>query len=80
MKRLGVVLHSIDKLLIIRADNIDVDTLSPGLEVFTKKMKNIGKIKEVFGPVTSPYISVSISNRINGYEIIHMKNQRVYIK
>lgn len=78
MKRLGIVLHSIDNLLIIRVDKTIDMTLSPNSVVFTKNMKNIGKIKEVFGPVNSPYISINISNKI--FEIINLKNQRVYIK
>lgn len=81
MKRLGSVLHTIDNLLIIRADKtLDAGLLSPNSMVFTKKMQNIGKIKEIFGPVSSPYISIRISKNVSGSELMGMKNERVYLK
>lgn len=81
MKRLGSVLHTIDNLLIIRADKtLDTGLLSPNSMVFTKKMQNIGKIKEIFGPVSSPYISIRISKNVSGQELTGMKNERMYLK
>lgn len=81
MKRLGSILHTIDNLLIIRADEtMDIGVLSPNSSVFTRKMKNIGKIKEIFGPVSSPYISVRILKNVSGQELMGMKNERLYLK
>lgn len=81
MKRLGRILHNIDKLLIIRADEtLDINELSSNSAVYTRKMKNIGKIKEIFGPVSSPYISIRVSNNVSGSELIIMKNERLYLK
>ncbi len=81
MKRLGRILHTIDKLLIIRADKtLDIKVISPNSAVFTTKMKNIGKIKEIFGPVSSPYISIRVSNNVPDSELMTMQNERVYLK
>jgi len=81
LKRLGSILHTIDNLLIIRADKtLDTGVLSPDSAVFTRKMKNIGRIKEIFGPVSSPYISIRISKNVSGSELMDMRNERLYLK
>lgn len=47
--------------------------------VITKSMKKLGKIKEVFGPVNAPYISIRIFKEIKDVEITKLKNERVYL-
>jgi rRNA processing protein Gar1 len=42
-------------------------------------MKKIGKIKEFFGPVNAPYISIKIFKETKGSEIMKLKNERVYL-
>ncbi len=80
MKRLGTVLHTIDNLLIVRADKtLDTGNLNPDSMVVTKSMKKLGKIKELFGPEKNPYISIKIFKEIKGSEIINLKNERVYL-
>ncbi len=80
MKRLGTVLHTIDNLLIVRADKtLDTGNLNPNSMVITKNMKKLGKIKELFGPEKNPYISIKIFNEIKGSEILNLKNERVYL-
>ncbi len=80
MKRLGTVLHTIDNLLIIRADKtLDTGNLNPDSMVLTKSMKKLGKIKELFGPAKNPYISIKIFKEIKGSEILNLKNERVYL-
>ncbi len=80
MKRLGTVLHIVDNLLIVRADKApEKDVLFQNSMVFTKKMKKIGKIKELFGPVNNPYFSIKISKEIID-ELKNLKNERVYLK
>ncbi len=81
MKRLGTVLHSIDNLLIVRADK----TFEKGVSfqnsiVTTKKMKKIGKIKELFGPVNNPYFSIKIFKELPESEIRKLENERVYLQ
>ncbi|VVB94481.1 Gar1/Naf1 RNA binding region [uncultured archaeon] len=80
MKRLGTVLHTIDNLLIVRADKtLATGNLTPDSVVATKGMKKIGKIKELFGPEKNPYISIKIFKEIKGSEILNLKNERVYL-
>jgi len=80
LKRLGTVLHIIDDMLVIRADKtLKTGELFANLMVITKGMKKIGKIKELFGPVNAPYISIKIFKDIKGSEILNLKNERVYL-
>lgn len=81
MKRLGTVLHIIDNMLIVRSDK----TLEKGVSfedstVITKKMKRIGKVKELFGPVNSPYFSIRIFKEVQKSEIRNLKNERLYLQ
>lgn len=81
MKRLGAILHIMDKLLILRADStLEHNVLHENLLVVTRKMKRIGKIKEIFGPVNAPYISIKMFKDINASEIKGLKNERVYLQ
>ncbi len=81
MKRLGTVLHNVDNLLIVRADK----TFEKGVSfqnsiVMTKKMKKIGKIKELFGPVNNPYFSIKIFKELPESELRKLENERVYLQ
>lgn len=57
MKKLGVVLRTGKSKLIVKASFV------PRLfeTVYDLTMRPIGKVVDVFGPVTSPYIVVSVS-------------------
>lgn len=80
MKRLGTVLHTIDNLLIVHADKtLRKEALSANSTVVTKSMKKIGKVKELFGPVNAPYISIKIFKETNGSELMKLENERVYL-
>lgn len=80
MKRLGTILHTVDNLLIVRADKtFKMGVLSANSTVITKGMKKIGKIKEFFGPVNAPYISIKMFKETKGSEIMKLKNERVYL-
>ncbi|KCZ71357.1 RNA-binding protein involved in rRNA processing [Candidatus Methanoperedens nitroreducens] len=81
MKRLGAILHTVDNLLIVRADKtIKLGDLRQSSVVFTKKMKKIGKVKELFGPVDAPYISIKMFKEITASEIMALRNERVYLQ
>lgn len=80
MKRLGTVLHSIDNMLIVRADKtLELNNLYPNSLVITKTMKKIGKVKELFGPEKNPYISIKLFNDIKDSEIMKLRKERVYL-
>lgn len=81
MKRLGAIHHIMDNLLIVRADStLEHSFLHENLLVVTSKMKRIGKIKEIFGPVNTPFISIKMFKDINASEIKGLKNERVYLQ
>jgi RNA-binding protein len=70
-----------DNLLIVRADStLEHSVLRENLLVVTRKMKRIGKIKEIFGPVNAPYISIKIFTDVNASDIKGLKNERVYLQ
>lgn len=80
MKRLGTVLHSVDDMLIVRADKtLESDIVYPNSLVVTRTMKRIGKIKELFGPENNPYISIKLFKEIKGSDIIKIRKERVYL-
>lgn len=81
MKRLGEIQHILDNYLIVRADNtLEHSEFRENLLVVTGKMKKIGKIKEIFGPVNAPYISIKMFKDMNSSEIKGLKNERVYLQ
>jgi RNA-binding protein len=70
-----------DNLLIARVDStLEHSVLHENLLVMTRKMKKLGKIKEIFGPVKSPYISIRMFKDINASEMKGLKNERVYLQ
>lgn len=82
MKILGTVLHiSTHKNIIIRGDKKDNLAL-PKLNsiVFNHKMKKLGKINDVFGPVDHPFFSVRAFEHITGENFRDFKHKHVYIK
>ncbi len=80
MKRLGTVLHTINHLLIVRADKkLEIKSIYSNSLVVTKSMKKIGKIKELFGPEKNPYISIKLFKEIKDSDAINLKNNRVYL-
>ncbi len=81
MKRLGDILHIMDNLLIVRADRtLEHGVFRENQIVVTRKTKKIGTIKELFGPVKAPYISIKVFNNISASEVKGLKNERVYLQ
>ncbi len=81
LKRLGAILHITDNLLIVRADRtLEHGVFRENLPVVTGKMNKIGKIRELFGPVNAPYISIRLFNNIKASDLKGMKNERVYLQ
>lgn len=78
MERLGIVLHVLDLNLIVRWEK-NGNIPKPNIIVLTKKMKKIGKIKEIFGPVDCPYFLVKVFKNITSLELEALKKERVYI-
>ncbi len=67
MKRLGKVSHiSSHKMLILRSDFAP----SIGDAVVTKSLTKIGKVSDVFGPVSKPYVAIKPKEGLNLTELI----------
>ena len=78
MRRLGTIQHRFGNLLIVRAG----DRLPAiGSAVVTNTMKRIGTVREIFGPVVHPYISVKLykhkKNHIDS-ELNELENKKLY--
>lgn len=76
MRKLGIVLHvSNHGYIILRA------ALFPKIDsaVLTKRMKKIGKVHDVFGPVISPYISVKPSKKLAPADLKQLLGEKVYV-
>ena len=57
LRRLGKILHlSKSRSLIVRCDESRFVKL--GTKVCDSKLKEIGRVQDLFGPVTSPYVAV----------------------
>lgn len=82
MKRLGVVLHATSyHNLLVRGELSSKKVASKivGSVVVTKKMKKIGKVYDVFGPLEQPYISVKPFKQISDRELYELSNDWIYI-
>lgn len=82
MKRLGTVMHlSERRKLIVRGDEIGSIKDLPRINsvVVNKAVTQIGKVNNIIGPVSHPYISVKIFNGISDSELRSYINERVYV-
>ena len=83
MKRLGTVMQlSERRKLIVRGDEIKSIKNLPRINsvVLNKAVKQIGKVNNIIGPVSHPYISVRIFNGISDSELRSYINERVYVQ
>jgi RNA-binding protein len=72
LKRIGYVQHiSSNKNLILKTDK----PLRIGDNVVDKSLKPIGKVFDVFGPVSSPYLAIKTHFKDPNY----LKNKELYI-
>lgn len=77
MKRLGKVLHlSIHGNLIIRLEDGALPRMNT--KVVTTKMERIGTVYDIFGPESSPYVSVKLDKRVPASRVKALINDRVY--
>lgn len=61
MKRLGKILHlSKSRSLIVKL--VSEPSVNIGLKVLDSKLREIGVIQDVFGPVASPYVTIKPSS------------------
>jgi RNA-binding protein len=83
MKRLGTVMHlSERRKLIVHGDEIGSIKDLPRINsvVVNKAVTQIGKVNNIIGPVSHPYISVKIFNGISDSDLRSYINERVYVQ
>jgi RNA-binding protein len=57
LRRLGKIIHlSSSRSLIVKCD--EARFVEMGTRTCDSKLKEIGKVHDIFGPVTSPYVSI----------------------
>ncbi|MBX5327780.1 MAG: Gar1/Naf1 family protein [Candidatus Bathyarchaeota archaeon] len=72
MQRLGRVLHiSPSRSIIIQIENLP----KIGETVVDENLKSIGKIFDIFGPVSSPYAAIKSTSR----ELEKLTNKTLYV-
>jgi len=73
LKRLGKVSHvSSHKMLILKSEFVP----RIGDTVVTKNLTEIGKVSDVFGPISEPYVAVKPKEGLN---LDHLIGQLLYI-
>ncbi|OGD54242.1 hypothetical protein A3K80_07910 [Candidatus Bathyarchaeota archaeon RBG_13_38_9] len=58
MRRLNNILHMAKNGKLILRLNSDTN-LKLGERIFNSKLREVGKIQDIFGPVNNPYISIT---------------------
>lgn len=80
MQLFGSVIHiSKDKSLIARCNSVlslENATKLLNKPLFSDKQRKIGEIREIFGPVNVPYVSIKPKH---GLKVEKMVNSRIYI-
>lgn len=72
MQRIGRVLHVRNRNIILKADS--AKRIKIGVKVFDESKKPVGKIFDIFGPLSTPYIAV----KTNLQEIHNLLNRFLY--
>jgi RNA-binding protein len=61
MERVGTVSRTAQGLAIIRCDGVDHPDI--GTPVVDESLNSVGRVVDVFGPVSQPYVAVSPTDR-----------------
>lgn len=73
---LGKVLHVTKGALMVVRSSKEVLTPKEGRRVTTRSKKPIGRVKQIFGPASRPYISVK---PFKGVEAEKLKGEELFI-
>ncbi|WP_256544743.1 H/ACA ribonucleoprotein complex subunit GAR1 [Halobellus inordinatus] len=75
MQRLGTVSRMAQNLLIVRCD--DADHPDIGAEAVDESLSTVGRVVDVFGPVTRPYVAVTPASDVSPASIV---GKRLYAR
>jgi RNA-binding protein len=76
MQRLGKVLHASKRGLIARAEQVP----KLGAKVHDQKNKLVGRVSDIFGPTSTPYIAIKPVSNIDPHDIAGLVNEEMYIR
>jgi RNA-binding protein len=72
MYRLGTVTRTAQGLAIVRCDE-GTDTPDIGLTAVDESLASVGRVVDVFGPVSRPYLAVSPAERVRLPDLLGSK-------
>jgi RNA-binding protein len=72
MYRLGTVTRTAQGLAIVRCDE-GTDTPDIGLPAVDESLSNVGRVVDVFGPVSRPYLAVSSADHVRLPDLLGTK-------
>jgi len=75
MQRLGTVSRTAQHLLVVRCDGADHPDI--GTEAVDESLSTVGRVVDVFGPVSRPYVAVSPESSVRPASVV---GQRLYAR
>ncbi|AUX10426.1 RNA-binding protein [Halalkaliarchaeum desulfuricum] len=75
MHRLGTVSRTAQGLAIIQCDAADPPDI--GAEVVDESLSRVGRVVDVFGPVSAPYVAVTTDDRI---DLVDLVGEKLYVR
>jgi len=78
-KKLGTVLHLVDKKLIVRGDGRLKGEGMINSIVMSENKRKIGRVYEIFGPVNRPYVSIRALEGVKEEELKKLVQNELYV-
>ncbi|WP_144901514.1 H/ACA ribonucleoprotein complex subunit GAR1 [Halobellus captivus] len=75
MQRLGTVSRTAQNLLIVRCD--DAEHPGIGAEAVDESLSTVGRVVDVFGPVSRPYVAVTPAGGVSAASVV---GKRLYAR
>ncbi|WP_336022165.1 H/ACA ribonucleoprotein complex subunit GAR1 [Halobellus salinisoli] len=75
MQRLGTVSRTAQNLLIVRCDGEEHPGI--GAEAVDESLSTVGRVVDVFGPVSRPYVAVSPAGDVSAASVV---GKRLYAR
>ena len=75
---LGLVLHSMDKTLIVRGGAQKVKRVLNAVAV-TEDKRKIGKVYDIFGPVDRPYVAIKVFAGLEEAELKQLAHKKLFV-
>ncbi|MFB6251092.1 MAG: H/ACA ribonucleoprotein complex subunit GAR1 [Halobellus sp.] len=75
MRRLGTVTRTAQNLLIVRCE--DDDRPEIGVAAVDESLSTIGRVVDVFGPMSRPYVAVTPEQEVRAASLV---GQRLYAR